>query len=70
MLKVRETTLTGNRHTDEWKTSRFDRVGSSERKIHGNFDLETEEKRGSTEGSHIITLTAMDIRTFVVTLGE
>ena len=64
LLEFSETTLSGNRAIEDWRMERFDWIGSSVGS-HSNND-----KEDSKERSTIITLTAMDIRTFIVRLGE
>lgn len=64
ILGFRETTLSGNRAVEDWRNERLDWTGSSRGKH------SSEHAGRSAKNTTIITLTAMDIRTFVVRLGE
>ena len=54
-----ETTLSGNRGIEKWKQESLDWTGSSQ-------DAASATRRGNT----VITLKALDIRTFMVTLRK
>ena len=64
ILGIRETTLSGNRAVEDWRKERFDWTEASRGRYSG------EHIGRSKERTTIITLIAMDIRTFVVRLGE
>ena len=59
-----ETTLSGNRAIEDWRRERLDWSGSSEDRQSSDY------ARRSIENETIITLTPMDIRTFIVNIGN
>jgi len=66
--EVRETTLSGNRDIDQWEKERLDWAGT---KMTRNSNMESEDGKENTlkHGKNIITLFAMDVRTFIVKMG-
>ncbi len=61
ILEFQETTLSGNRAIEEWKTTRFHWTESAK---------DTKQFSSSTERGTSVTLEALDIRTFLVTIRD
>ena len=73
IVEFHETTLSGNRAIEDWRMERlYWNASSQESRRHSSnqYTTTTTTKRSTEESGTIITLTAMDIRTFIVRLED